>query len=52
MKTVKLPDEMVSEIKQHIVANPSYGYESIAEFVRSAVRRRLLECLPAKERAK
>lgn len=43
MKSVQLPMEMVDGIKDHISKNPKLGYESIAEFVRSAIRSRLIE---------
>ncbi len=49
MKSVKLPDEMVNEIKDHIITNKAFGYETIAEFVRGAVRHKLLECLPPRK---
>lgn len=43
MKTIRLPNKMVDEIRKFIGIEKKYGYESIAEFVRSAVRARLLE---------
>jgi len=43
MKSVKLPDEMVEAIKAHIIKEKRFGYESITEFVRGAVRDQLLE---------
>lgn len=49
MKTVKLPDEMVNEIKEYMNTNKAFGYESITEFVRGAVRHKLLECLPPRK---
>jgi len=43
MKSVALPDDMVKEIKAHIIKEKRFGYKSITEFVRGAVRDQLLE---------
>lgn len=37
-KTISLPEEMLTEIRQFIEQNPELGYSSISEFVTSAIR--------------
>ena len=46
MKSVKLPDKMIEGIRDYIIAKKGFGYESIAEFVRSAVRNQMLAPKP------
>lgn len=43
MKSIRLPDEMIEEIKGVISEKKYLGYESITEFVRSAVRKHLMD---------
>jgi len=40
---VNLPEEMVEEIERLIKRRKDLGYQSIAEFVKEAVRKRLEE---------
>ena len=42
-KGVSLPKEMVEEIEKIIRDNPELGYTSIADFVKEAVRDKLLK---------
>ena len=37
-KTISLPEEMLTEIRQFIEQKPELGYSSISEFVTSAIR--------------
>ena len=39
---VSLPEDLVKRIEE-IIKNEKYGYQSIAEFVKDAIRRRLEE---------
>jgi len=42
-KGVSLPKEMVEEIERIIKDNPELGYTSIADFVKDAVRDKLIK---------
>ena len=42
-KGITLPQEMVEEIKKLIEEHPELGYSSVAEFVKDAIRSKLIE---------
>lgn len=42
-KGVSLPKEMVEEIERIIKDNPELGYTSVADFVKEAVRDKILK---------
>ena len=42
-KGITLPQEMIEEIKAIIEAHPELGYSSVAEFVKDAIRSKLIE---------
>ena len=42
-RTLTLPIEMVEEIKKLIEEHPELGYSSVAEFVKDAIRSKLIE---------
>jgi metal-responsive CopG/Arc/MetJ family transcriptional regulator len=50
-RTLTLPIEMVEEIEKVIKENPQLGYTSLAEFVKDAIRSKLIE-IELVERAK
>ncbi len=42
-KAVSLPEELIEFIRKVIEERPELGYDSIADFVKDAIRRRLKE---------
>jgi len=42
-RKVSIPDEFWKRIEKIVTKYPEYGYSSVAEFVKDAVRRRLEE---------
>lgn len=42
-RTIRIPIELVEEVEKFIKAHPELGYKSNAEFVKEALRRRILE---------
>jgi len=37
-KTISLPREMMKEIEKFIKEHPEYGYSSVSDFVRTAIK--------------
>lgn len=44
-RTVKLPVKMFEAVEQLVKDHPEYGYSSIADFVKDAVRHHYLWCV-------
>jgi len=42
-RTLKIPKELMEEIEKFIKEYPELGYKSNAEFVKEALRKRILE---------
>ena len=42
-RSISLPEELVKLIEKTIVENPEYGYKSVSEFVKDAIRTKLSE---------
>jgi hypothetical protein len=41
--TLKLPREFIERVRRFIEANPDLGYTSVPEFVKDAIREKLVE---------
>jgi len=42
-KTISIPEEMFNEIVRVIKVRPDLGYQTVTEFIKDAIRRRLEE---------